>query len=57
MADNEKIKKAWLSFLKGLIPLFTTFIGSLLGGLFGGDNATGSTVGALVGGSALAFIG
>lgn len=57
MADNEKIKKAWFAFLKGLIPLVTTFIGSLLGGLFGGDNASGSVAGALVGGSALAFLG
>ena len=55
--DNEKIKKAWLSFLKGLIPLVTTFIGSILGGLFGGDNATGSTVGALIGGTTLSFLG
>ena len=54
---KDSIKKPLMLFCKGLIPLLTTLIGSLLGVAFGNDSTVGTTVGAVIGTSLYNNIG
>lgn len=54
---KDSIKKPLLAFCKGLIPLLTTLIGSLLGVAVGSDSSIGSTMGAVIGTSLYSHIG
>ncbi|MGN1315535.1 MAG: hypothetical protein ACI4VW_00525 [Acutalibacteraceae bacterium] len=46
---NETIKNAGKTFLKSLVPLILTFLGTVLGGLFGTDTTLTTAVGAALG--------
>ena len=51
-ATKNVVKKSFGDFLLKMLPLVTTFIGSVLGALVSGGDSVGATVGALVGGTA-----
>ena len=46
---KETFKNAGKTFLKGLIPLFLTFLGTVFGSLIGQDQTVGTAVGATLG--------
>ncbi len=55
---KDSIKKPLVVFCKGLIPLLTTLIGSLLGVVFGGgDNGVSTAIGAVIGTNLYNYIG
>ena len=46
---QETFKNAGKTFLKGLIPLFLTFLGTVFGSLIGQDPTAGTALGATLG--------
>lgn len=46
---KEAFKNAGKTFLKGLIPLFLTFLGTVFGSLIGQDPTAGTALGAALG--------
>lgn len=46
---QEAFKNAGKTFLKGLIPLFLTFLGTVLGSFIGQDPTAGTAIGATLG--------
>jgi len=46
---QETFKNAGKTFLKGLIPLFLTFLGTVFGSLIGSDPAATTAIGATLG--------
>lgn len=50
--DNEKkqkIKNAFIVFIKACLPAFIAFVSSVLTTLLGGDIATSTTIGSVLG--------
>lgn len=46
---KEVLKNAGKSFIKGIIPLFLTFLGTVFGSLISQDPTAGTAIGATLG--------